>query len=310
MPLRVKSNCPGGCCSLPTPTITCVSRNGNATLVGWSKLANHNSGDWNLRKYSRVTYAATQLDDVQIVYYTSTTSVCTGSSVDQTVKRLQHSDGTAGLVEDFGGAAGAKIKRNRYTCTGAAGPQLTSQFVIAPFAVDSAETSGQSNRVTTDTTDSVDYNLSSVACTNGLSSLTCGATVYRDRRGNAITRTTTSALSVPQTVHASGSGTLGSSCRTSAGAIANTAAGSETDIAITGTLSVRTTFACTGLTNGVSYDLSFTETQYSPGTSTVLNTFVRTVTFVASGSTANVAYDNVVNTDGDYECSAPSVAPS
>lgn len=59
MPLYVKSPC-GPCCGGPCGPLSitagaCVSREGNGSLCGTSKLLNFNSGDWNLRKFKTTT---------------------------------------------------------------------------------------------------------------------------------------------------------------------------------------------------------------------------------------------------------------
>lgn len=300
--------CPQTCGSLPTPTISCVSKNGSASLTGWSKLANFNSGDWNTRKYNRVTYTATSLYDASQRVWTD--AACTVGQADSAWRQLHLSDETAGLVEDFGGPLGKRVARHIYSCVG--GVHIIGTSFLAPFAIDGADGAIESGRITTDTTDQVTASQSSTSCQNITFSPTlCFSTTYNSRHlQEGFTRTTNAALSIPTTVHRVSSGTAGTACRTTAGSIAATTSGSTSAIAITSTITVRTTFACTGLTNGTSYTLSFTETQYSPGTSTVLNAFPRTAVFTATGSTTNVDYDNVVNTDGDYECSAPSVVPT
>ncbi len=317
-------------CGLPTPTISCVSKTGSANLRGWTNYTADVS-DWNTIKYTRrdgsgdmaVCFGGTFCADSEDVpSYKQQRRVFSGHAVWNTSTNLVDSSGQSGTRynydsdEDEVDPPGCgEATSNPVSPTGITGDQITGCPGSTPYDGDPMDKFFEDS---TGYTIAGDTRLETVtktqrSFTGGLCSnirFTCAGA---DLEALKTTGTGSVSLSIPDTIHAAllrGSPTTGSSCRTSAGTKGSTSAGSTTQIAISSTRSVRTTFACTGLSVGVSYDLSFTETQYSPGTNTVLNTFARTVTFVASGTTANVDYDNVVNTDGDYECSAPSIAPT
>lgn len=106
--------------------------------------------------------------------------------------------------------------------------------------------------------------------------------------------------------------TTGSSCKTVAGTITSTTAGTKTQITVTGTnRSVVATIPLTGLTPSAFYDIDININRYTAGGGGLVDAIVVTVNFAATGASEDLDYDVPVNTDYDYEfVSAENLVPA
>lgn len=321
----------GGCpqnCGGPGATFSCVSRTGDCALRGWSKAANHNSGDWNERKYTRMD----QSGNGHICHYATTDQTC--ADLQQTYR------------DDYGGYATWNVATNEIDVTNAtltisywrwdehsgspscgdsgvgetgpvSGPQNAIPSGFSSFNCSSLITQlrcdgdldsilpgvtfVQSPRVFTSPGDlSWTVDGAAPSCSRGYLEASCGATARDVRIGGSAS----ASLSVPDTVHAAmvrASATSGTLCKTTAGTIGSTSARSTSALSITGSRSVRATISLTGLTVSQAYNITANINRYTAGGGGFVDTVQAVINFTADGASDTVDYDVPMNTDFDYE---------
>lgn len=287
--LYVKSPC-GPCCG-STPTVTagaCVSRQGNGTLCGWSKIQNHNAGDVNLRKYRTKTFfgemkacrwtsGCAALGTTAEGVYWNKSFAFSGCSLPSPSTQVFDGYRLCSGGNAFTAALGYYEESLDPEAAGANGWYTSANYVanITRTLADARKT---------------DVGSGSCFAGSGVSVALYGTAGYD--------------LLNPDTVHDAlgrGSPTVGSSCRTTAGTIGTTAAESTTAISLTGTRSVRVPLACAALIAGTDYIVTVEIDRYTAGGGSYVDTITDTITFTASGATEDIDYDVPVNTDYDYE---------
>lgn len=272
--------CRSGCANCTPPAIdsaTCASEEGSGNLRGFSKCQNFNSGDWNLRKYTRRTHSSTRFRTI------SSGTTCSGCYSEE--------DYTFLVPDCIWNVATNSVL------------QYATLRVInySPCGVFSSN-SDAPNQCSSGTCLSdvlMEFNVPIVGCDgkSPFSSVTTGS----DRV----------LLNVPDTVAAAlarGSPTSDTNCKTTAGTIGSTSANSVTQISIVTTRSVTVTFSLSSLINGNNYDIEVTLNRYVAGGGGFVDQITDTITFTASGTTDSVDYEVPVNTDYDYEYSSATVA--
>lgn len=271
----------GTCGGASIGTPTCVSRAGNASLCGWSKYQNHNSGDWNTRKGTTRAFSGGWS-------YRDYESTDCGSNC------------ATGCDVTFSGAA----TRN---CGGSTGTGLRSGDAYE-FG---CEFQGSSSSNISSLSDG--SQCAGVATSESLAdfSRTLDATQACEEDPPGISSSASgSALEVLTTFDsvaaalARGTPTVGSSCKTTAGTIGSTTAQSTTNISITSTTAVTVTIPLSGLTPAADYTIDININRYSAGGGSFVDSIVDTVSFTAGAASEDLTYEVPVNTDYDYEFSS------
>lgn len=285
-------------------TPTCASRTGSGNLRGWSKFQNHNSGDWNTRKHTRVDYAISPSNPLaQAYYYLGVGSACAGSPNIWTYLRLLTASATWDVASNA--RVGSVTSCTGNACDGDAGSSTAGH----PFSNLSAPGSTSTGAVS-DTAHRTTYNFGFGSCagfkTTCLAACPNVVTAQCSAIGSELVQTnqTDSFLSIPDTVEAAlarGTSSTGTLCKTTAGTIGSTSAGSATQIAISGTTSVKVTIPLSLLTVAQDYEMDIVLNRYTAGGGAFVNTITVTVAFTAGATSENLVYDVPVNTDFDYE---------
>lgn len=301
--------CPQPCGGEPAVTFTCVSRTGSGNLRGWSKYQNENSGDWNQRKYTRVSYSfSTEPDLLHQVFYTlkwpigvpgTPPPVCSGLEFIHSSYYIFARDAIWDVTSNAKSQDGT-YKRKICLVDSGGSPIVFS----APYSL-----SGIlfiSNAI-----------LSDILCSTQKVNLAChmseGCATPSGyvQSSDGVPGQAFSELTIADSVAAAlarGTPTVGSLCKTSAGTIGSTSAGSTTQISVSSVTSVVATLACTGLTAATAYEITVTIKRYTAGGGAYVDSITDTITFTASGATEEIEYNVPVNTDYDYELSAATIA--
>lgn len=301
--------CPQGCGGPAIGTPTCASRTGSGNLCGISKFANPNTGDWNLRKYTRSdttgqmsvcaadgpescpdivdwNTSGIRLDSCSKVFDVSD---CSSDSTTEAVKFLGSGDCGANTEEEP--CSSACGEPNPAGCHG--------------FGLGSTDFNAATSSSATETTRSTSGD-------DGCAFYNSGTTDPIGEYKAIGTITTT--LSLPDSVTAAlvrGSSTSGALCKTTAGTIGSTSAGATGTLAITGTTSVQVTIPLTGLTVALAYTITADINRYTAGGGAFVDTVQVEIDFTADGASDTVDYGVPVNTDFDYEfASIVSVLPA
>jgi hypothetical protein len=304
----LKQPCAGNCagCGGAPPgdcavgAITCASLEGDATLCGWSKFQNHNSGDWNLRKYQ----ALVRVGSANTCFLEESYPDCPGASgglhVVDYYPDISGSVSFSGCTAPSSGAR--QVVADHYgnptqdSCAydlGSNDPtvfDITTQGYVAAIALNASIESRTNTAIIWD---------GSETCADDGGTNTWDATV--DQRID---------ISSPDSAYAAllrGSPASGSSCKTTAGTIGTTSAGSETAIAITDTRAVRATIPLTGLTIGIEYTVTIDLDRYTAGGGAYVDSITDSITFTAGATTESLEYDVPINTDYDYEITGASI---
>lgn len=277
------------------PTITgfsCVSRTGNGTLRGWSRFADEDDGDWNLRKFRRCDYAQASPWVISQLY----TSGCGVYRTDLLVGSVVQA---TALWDVATNAASQEHETGTLDCAGATTSHTTDIVTDPPWSLGLTET----NLVRATYVQTRDIKATG-ACTN----LNPFATVCGFAGPNSTlvmsAIPTSHTLSEPDSVAAAqdrGSPTIGSACETEPGTIDPTSPGNKAELAFTGVRSVAVTISCANLTDGLDYSISATLTKRDASTNALIGTETATITFTADGTTDTVDYDVPIETDVKVE---------
>lgn len=278
-------------------TATCESRSGSGSLRGWSKFQNHNSGDWNGRKSTQAEYALSPNPYQPFELFSSVD--CSGAvfglgggdleQLTTTPVTWDVSSNTQVGVGDFQDRACSFTQSSDVSPPNLPGSGLTSSSTS-----DSVLDDYSKRRTYTDP--------GSPTC--GSAGGACSPAVTKQRYG--ATATCDLLLSVPDTVDAAlarGTSSTGSLCRTTAGTIGSTTAGSNAGISVSGTTSVKVTIEVLGLTGNTAYSFDIIVNRYTAGGGAFVDDMVVSVSFVTgpAETMVNYEYHVPVNTDFDYE---------
>lgn len=286
--LYVKSPC-GPCCggTCTVGTITCVSREGSGNLRGFSRYQNFNSGDWNTRKALDELRSGT----FSITYYSDDN--CTN------LEELPCS-----TSQTWTAATGSSINPATNTLTGSTNDYAFGCLGPEPdCGCEESSESGQADG--TYIGGVIAFGGVTVVSDDVATYATCsGCDIYEETASINCAGSFTHTRSNFDTVHDAlgrGSPTVGTNCKTTAGTIGTTSAGSATQLSITGTRSVRATIPLSGLTIGVDYTVTIEIDRYGAGGGSYVDTITEDITFTAASTSESIEYDVPVNTDYDYE---------
>jgi hypothetical protein len=296
-------DCTDGCDGPTIGTITCVSRQGNGTLCGWSKFQNQNSGDLNGRKMRCRSLIGNSIihkhDSPADRFGCSFDRYCgTEWAIDKCFTGCTRPSATSSVTE---------------LCNGASEMCSSGSDFFAGCDVCSGSCSGS-----WDPADSVaDYSAGIQLTQTDYSRIyagddQCHSFVYE---GDSLTYKASGSaeikLRTPDTVSAAlirgGIFSEGTACRTgiasvgTATASANVWATGSGSLSLTGASAVTATIPITGLTNGTAYTVTVKINRYTAGGGSYVDFVYDTIEFTAGASTEDIEYDLPVNTDYDYE---------
>lgn len=310
IPTLVQSSpdtCPQSCVGGPSITgFTCVSRTGGGSLRGWSKYSNPNSGDWNLRKFTRYTHELAARND-QVTFLGPSDVPCAGAFVDELFHAIVTPSGTWNVSSN---TQATSAQSQVQSLLGICGPGSLSN--IGPLS----EVFGSHFLCTAPTETITDFQrfweIPTEFCECAGAGAGGGACVHAWRYFHQVANVQTCTLDLPDTVAAAmarGSPTVGSLCQTSPGSIGTTLAGITSQLSFSGTTSVVTTINCEGLQIGQSYVITATLTRRNASDDSLIGTEEVEIEFTAESTTDSVDYDVPIETGVKVEfTSADSIA--
>ncbi len=289
-------DCTDGC-GPEIGTITCVSRQGSGSLLGYSKFQNYSSGDWNLRKSLKTHHS------FDPAHYEKDEGYSDGACAVFFALLGYWSILNPSTELDFDGAHLSDAELGGTHCGATGGGYVAPTWLTEPggfhsFGNDS--TSGP-NTVVDDFTQVKHHVISgAVGCFSG-----SGCTGHvRWKNKNGSTTDETIALSKPYPVLealARGTSTLAALCRTRAGTIGADGAGNPYPVSISSSTAVRASIPITGLTVSTDYIVTVKINRYTAGGGSYVDFVYDTIEFTAGATTEDIEYDVPENTDYDYE---------
>lgn len=240
--------CHSGCGPLSISAGACESLEGSGNLRGWSNF-NASVTDWNLIKFTAVDYSMSSSPMIYDLLYPSQN--CVGSPVMKDMRELLSASATWDVSTN---ARVGDVTYQGDTCN--APPHSTNSHPSYPFSGLSFGSGFETltASIVSDLRHQTEYDYTPLTCRNfgpNQNPPFCGQTI-----GSALfvrPNYSWSDLGIPDTVAAAlarGSPTSGSNCRTSPGTIGSTSAGSSTQIAVSGTRSVKVPLTLAGVTPG------------------------------------------------------------
>jgi hypothetical protein len=331
------SNILGQCASCCAPadgiTFTCVSKFGSGNLRGWSKFTNPNTGDWNLRKFTRKYQSGTRsvcLDELytyarERMYFVaggySLWNVATNAKTNANIANTGHkwdgggSDPACGVDPsswdvDYSSYP-YEVQADSTTHSCAADPDTDPADIIRVYPTDSVILNQLgSGRYCTGWGAITDNELTRAFSggSGGVSHNDCDDCGGANEWGLSITSSLVLTLDAPDTVFAAlarGSPTTGTHCRTLKGSIGGSDSFETVQISVTGTRAVQATLHLPIATAGT-YTFTVDLQPYTPGTETALTVEEEVVTIEVEsgdivGGFVDYVYDVPVRTDADIE---------
>lgn len=258
------------CCTPPVPptcSFTCESKQGSGSLCGQSKPQNHNAGDWNLRKFTRVRRTGSY---VMNCCHSNVTN-CVGGGQQHRIILTWPTDAVFDPGSSCARTGGEGVQETIQNCgagsTSSGDAGFTADLNLATITTCNSNTMPKSV-VTTDFTVTVTVGSGCHAFISDSIQLG-GSSVLQE-------------LLEPDTVDAAlarGSPTTGSACRTLKGTIGTTTANATGTLSVTGVRSVKATILSENLIDGVEYKITLTFSRYTPGTNTFIEDFEEEHTF-------------------------------
>jgi hypothetical protein len=282
------------CASGPTITgVSCVSRQGDGNLRGWSKFDNENSGDWNTRKAYEAVWTPGIASPWVIEEYHDDSGCTSANETRQSSAAV-----TVAIFNRATNAISQFCRQERRTFPCDAGdedlgfaPSSSAEAISLGMAL------GGEGFLSFDKTDfAIVRECLGVAgvCTFTGGGSYCGVADNFLRVPAVppyVTRLDYTAFDTVSAALLRGSPTVGSACTTEPGFIDFTSAGSAVQIPIIGVTAVVETIACGNLTNGLDYDITFNLTRRNSSDNSLISVDLVTVTFTAGGTTDSVDYD-------------------
>ena len=292
--------CGGG--GSPGVSFTCVSREGNGNLRGWSKFQNENSGDWNTRKYTRLDVSGQEM----MCYFSDFACANNSSSADGGFifsNCVSLCNTATGSFSHSGTIYNSDTITTPPPCVSPGIHPTVPVFkawdgTIAVYAFNNDSFDGAQ---IADTDTSRTY--------TGLETCYSRANIfspYAFKNGEVAF-----GVSIPDTVFDAlgrGTPTIGTNCRSTDGTIGSTTARSTTQLAVTGARAVRATLACTGLTDSEDYEITVDLDRYTSDTSTYIDTIQVVIPFTAAGTSEDIEYDLPIDSTYDYEITDATIA--
>lgn len=282
---------PGG--GTPTITgVTCVSRQGNCTLRGYSKFSDQNTGDVNMRKAKRIAWSVNPTTTVDTEYFSDGACVTKCGEAVWNVAQEHIWNPVTNTETQFGQArlveCGTEIElRNLNPCDNFS-PFIT-HGTITPSFPDAWTKILHTNGA------------SALGCDSGI--LHCCAASGSSRRAAVPSTDVTIVLydfdSVADAQVRAGVATS-NSCQTLPGTIGNGTGCPYTtlndQISIVAPRSVVASIACANLTIGETYEITATLTRRNSSTDAFISEDDVTFNFTADGTTDTVDYDVPIET--------------
>jgi hypothetical protein len=226
---------PSACCCGSEITWDCESLEGTASLQGWSRLQNANTGDWNQRKFRRIQYTGPTAGEVLSNYYSAL--ACGGTLLGPFTHQMLRQNQEPGDYDEWGTTNHVLI--GIYACGtwyGTTGDSMSTAGANMLSMDVSILGWSQVTNYLTDLTESKTRSRGSSGCAStGYNFSGCGYT--RSVANLNFSYTVTQELQVPDTVYAAlarSTPTSGSECETVGTSIATTVARSNANISITG----------------------------------------------------------------------------
>ena len=322
----------GACSSQPCGgavgySFTCASRNGSGNIRGWSKFQNHNTGDVNLRKYTRYDQAG---DAILCAQEAGVSGCSVGVAVAD--QRFAHREILSGfatwnVATNAGSFVTATLRDILWrrivdgdgsSCDGSGGSDDTFSAIDDILFVAAGACSG-ADTVTNGLLDLESYGAGADQCTP-LWSFSIGDTVKTASGLGCVgiitscpcgggeeeahtTGATQVSLATPDTVQAAlarASVSPGTLCKTTLVSVGSTTARSTTQIAVNAT-AVTVTISLTGLTTSTAYTITANINRYTAGGGALFDATTAEIDFTADGASDTVDYEVPVNSDFDYE---------
>lgn len=300
--------------------VTFVSRTGSGSLRGWSKYQNHNSGDWNTRKMTRVVWSG-DLDDWEWYRATVSQAACLAAAWEEVgTKQVYVTDAVwdvatdtrqQGFVVGWIGQPCGNITQTEYSPAGGyANPE--GQFVYGGVSTSyPTDWSKQSSGVGVAASTCSIGGCSTVNCLNSDNCSGTGQAWYNQPAIPALTTLfTATEFDTVAAAQARGTPTVGSSAETLPGTIGSTGAVSATAISLgSGTRSVVASIECSNLTAMADYEITATLTRRDASDDSFISEEEVVIVFTAGDVTDTVDYSVPIETGVKVEfTSADSIA--
>lgn len=288
----------GGGGGTPSVSWTCVSRQGNGTLRGWSKFDNCNAGDWNTRKAVRSTISVSwDWPIINATYYNSTSAFPNGCDGGVCGYLLLDYNGLDWIWDPVSNTKSQSVILTQTRCG-----VFQFNHVVNPGDLTGTHIGLTPSSLTyTDWTAFAAWPGRSDTCFRN-SDDCCGrdrlpfvSSPYSATHSHVVFDTVSAAL-------ARGSPTLGTSCRTNPGSIGSTINASVGQLAITGPKSVDANFSATNLLVGHDYKVTITQGRYVDQVATTpLDQTSSDVFFTAAATTETFVFYPTVDDASHYQ---------